>query len=283
MSGRRLLLPKEWRDINIAIRRKLADEDYPRLLEKDRIPRMLDDLFSEYFVMMPKLNDVLLKVQSIKTLDDHNAAIAIGHLEEELQQFLDDTDQLLNCPNAVEILQPAHLSAPRRPRRHEVCCPHFPFNPHRLQYPPAGGFRIVTYGIEWYICSVLHPAIRAKYNGNKFTKLKIRDATYYSREICQTFAAMEDDLSDDPDAIIPFFQVVMMSTMTCDLELRVWLWCRLRHFEQSGHQIFNAMKRHLAVLWNIPEEFVNSSPSHMARDLTCDNIVAAMKVLGLDE
>ena len=288
MAGRKFLLPKTWRRVDVEIRQKLADQEYPRLLEKDRKPRILDDLYPQFWAMSSTLNEIYCKIHSLNKLDHDEAAEAAARLEEELQQHLDNIDNFLNSRYVLEILEPeTDDTSPPRSYKHETCCLIPPFIPHRLQYPPAGVFRMCMYATKWYIYSVLYTVIRNIRNPNEPTGLRGRDATFCSNEICKTIAGIEDDIGEDPDGAIPLFTFLMLSARTCDVEYRKWIWYKLNHFEELGYFIFDAMKKYLAKLWNLPEiitiAFSNSPPSYVDRDLRCENMLAAVDTLDLDD
>jgi hypothetical protein len=231
-------------------------------------------------VLFPKLTEILCEIQTLNTFDDHQAAKAAAHLENELQKTVDEIHRLLSFPEVVEILQPAPLSITEPSFNHKSCCPPPPFIPHRLQYPPAGAFRMAIYAMQCYLRSVLYPAIRAKRDPNKTTRLRGADPLYYCYEICKTYAGMEDYLDNNPDAMIPLFSLLMMSMTSCDDGLRAWLWSKLHHFEQLGYPTFDSTKRYFAMLLNIPqiitEGFSRPLPDHVARDICCDDIIAAV-------
>ena len=147
---------------------------------------------------------------------------------------------------------------------------------------------MVSFATQWYIRSVFYPAIRAKRKRTESTGLTGKSATYYSDEICKAFAGIEDDLQrNDPDALIPLFSILMMAATTCSPELRGWLWYKLRHFEHLGYLTFEAIKRHLAALWNIPEivtkGFLHPPPLKIMKNLSCDDIIAAGRKVELED
>ncbi len=45
----------------------------------------------------------------------------------------------------------------------------------------------------------------------------------------------------------------LIAALTCPPSLRMWLWCKLAHFERLGQFSFEPLKQNLAVLWNTPE------------------------------
>ena len=292
LAGKKLLLPRVWREENVRIRLKLADQEYPRLPEGSlRLARILDDVFPQSLAMIPRLNDIMYEVPSLKKLDYFERTQTAARLEDELKQYLDDIDKLLNSPHVIEVLQPSLSPSSLHQYKHGSCCPRPPFTPHRMEFPPAGIFRMVTYSTVWYIRSVLSPAIRAHLADptDETTRLQGPNVSYYSHEICRTFAGIEDDLSGvDPDSLIPLYSLLMISTTTSNSETRVWLWYKLRHSERLGFVTFEAMKRHLAILWNIPEiithGFLSEPPERMhGRDLSCDDIIAATRDMKLEE
>ena len=44
-----------------------------------------------------------------------------------------------------------------------------------------------------------------------------------------------------------------MAALTCPPDLRIWIWCKLAHFEKLGQYCFDLVKENLAVLWDMPE------------------------------
>jgi hypothetical protein len=287
LTGNKLLLPRIWRNENVRIRQNLADQEYSRLSSKNRIPRILADVWSQSLTMFPNLWDILNQVPTLTKLDTEECYKVAAHLEEQLQQYIDDVQLFLSQPHVVEVLQPGDPTTPHR-SEHETCCPPTPFTPRRMHFPQAGIFLMVTFASQWYLRSVFYPAIRAKRNPTESTGLIGKDATYYSHEICKIFAGIEDDLQrDGPDALLPVFSTLITAATTCSPELRVWLWYKLRHFEELGYLTFGALKKHLATLWNVPEivtkGFTQPPPLSVMKDLSCNDIIAATREIKLDD
>ena len=245
---------------------------------------MLDDIFAELLMLIPKLGDITHVTPTLKTLDEPLRSKNAGYLVKELEQYMETIDQFLMLPHVVETLEPK-TRIPHR-SKHEECCPPAPFTPYHMQFPPAGVLRMVIFGIKWYIRTVVYPAIRNESNSLECSPLEYQESSYYSLEICKTFAGIEETL-DDSDSLIPLFSLVMMSTTTCSRELRLWLWYKLRHFEALGYLAFEPMKKYLAAMWGLRDivtiGFSRTTPSDVARRLRCEDIIAAVKEVTLED
>jgi hypothetical protein len=68
-------------------------------------------IYCHILILISKLSDILCKVQTLNTLDDHEIAKITAHLKEELQQYLDYIDELLNSPIIVDIIRLVPLSS----------------------------------------------------------------------------------------------------------------------------------------------------------------------------
>lgn len=44
-----------------------------------------------------------------------------------------------------------------------------------------------------------------------------------------------------------------MAGLTCPLEIRMWLWHKLAHFEELGYFSFEPVRRQLAFQWGMPQ------------------------------
>jgi hypothetical protein len=223
LASRKLLLPKAWREENVRIRQKLADQEYPRLLAENRKARILDDGWSQFLSMFPAINEVALQMQLLKTLSNDELAQSAARLEEDLRQCLIENEQFLASKHIMEALQPADsLSAPYQ-YKDESRSPQLPLIPYHMQFPRAGIFRMVVYTRLWYMQSVLYPAVRAQSNSLQTTSFRREEISYYSHEICKTFAGLEDDFVDDRDAIIHLFALLITPTAKCAPDIREWL------------------------------------------------------------
>ena len=49
---------------------------------------------------------------------------------------------------------------------------------------------------------------------------------------------------------------MVVAAMTCPPSLRIWVWCKLIHFENLGPFRLGPIKKNLALLWNMPEILV---------------------------
>jgi hypothetical protein len=286
LASRKLLLPKAWREENVQIRQKLADQEYPRLSAENRKARILDDAWPQFWSIFPAINEVALEMQSLKTLSNDKRAQSAARLEEDLRQCFTKIEQFLASRHIMEVLQPVDSPSVSYRSKHEFCCPQLPLTPYHMQFPPAGIFRMVVYTNIWYIQSVLYPVVRAQFDSFRTTPFE-KEISYYSHEICKTFAGLEEDFGDDPDAMIHLFPLLIVSTTNCAPKFREWLWFKLRHIERLGYLTFKSTIRHFAKLWNIPDivtkGFSCSPPFQAARDISCEDIIAAAEEFKLED
>ena len=103
---------------------------------------------------------------------------------------------------------------------------------------------------------------------------------------CRTFAGIEYSYHDNPDALFPSFAVMSLTTaLSCPPSLRMWMWCKLAHFEMLGQFSFEALKQNLAVLWDAPEILTHGfsplsySPQDKTR-ISCSDDVDITAILG---
>src|SRR5208282_789403 len=137
----KMLLPIEWRQENVRIRQKLAIEEYSFLAQKDRKPRLLEDLWAQLLSLIPHLVDILAIIPQLKTMKRRRRIEMAVYLQSEFQQFYRDLADFINSPPVMEILQ----SLPyldMTASKHVDCCPPPPFIPHFFQYPPADIFHL---------------------------------------------------------------------------------------------------------------------------------------------
>jgi hypothetical protein len=253
LAAYEFLLPAHWREENVRIRQNLAQVEYPRLSETERIPRILDDIWAEFLSLMPTVSNVLSRVPELKKMEGQARFNAASELDAELYEFEQSLELFLNSPHVLEALSPAASSSHAHGWRHVDCCPHLPFTPHLMQHPGAGIFRIRVLAFKCYIWAVLYPPIQDVL-GASATEIIFEPADTCSFEVCKTFAGLEDSpLGDNPDNFLTVFASLVLATTTCPLESRLWLWHKFLHFEKLGHLTFDPMKRKLASLWNMPE------------------------------
>jgi hypothetical protein len=216
----KLLLPKDWRHENIRIRQKLADQEYPRLSGDNRKARILDDTLPQFSALVPTMNEILIQIKSLNTRSNDERAQYAARLEEDVRQCLTEFELLLVSKDVMEALEPVHSSSVPYRNRHENCCPAPPLTLYHMQFPPAGIVRMVIYTTLWYIQSVLYPAVRAQFDSPRTTTpFGRKDVSYYSSEICKTFAGLEEDFGDNPEAMIHLFPLLIVSTTNCSPEI----------------------------------------------------------------
>lgn len=71
----------------------------------------------------------------------------------------------------------------------------------------------------------------------------------------------------------------LIAALTCPPNLRMWMWCKLAHFENLGQFSFEPLKMSLAVLWDMPDILThgfspvsNNSPEHEGRISSGDDV-----------
>ena len=288
LGAYKLLLPDEWREENVRVRQTLAEIDYPLLSHRDRIPRLLDDVWAQFLALIPKVSNVLYQIPNMKKMERQERILTALQLDVELQEYVAETQQFLNLPHVVEALQPGSPT-PLYGLRHAKCCPPLPFVPHVMQYPPAGLFRIMMYGFKSYVQAVLYPPIQETL-GDQAKQLGFEPADICSIEVCKTFAGLEDSyLGENPETFLPAFAPFVLSTATCPPGLRLWLWHKLLHFEKIGHLTFDPVTSNLAKLWDMPEIIMERKPPEedsspqIFRRLSGDDIEATIKEVNLEE
>jgi len=262
LSAYKAVLPAEWRKANIRIRQQLAHEDYPQLAPSDRKPRLLDDLWPQYSAILLELADVVATLPELKKLDGQKRVKTAALVEAKMRQFTKDFKGFVKSPHVVEITQSISPHDILSLSKHTTCCPSPPFTPIICHFPPAATFLLSLHISECYIRSAVYPALR-HYIREPIMEFEGDDASHYSVEICRTYAGMEYSFEDTNDVCFPCFPGMSLAAMTCPPNLRMWIWCKLSHFEEIGQICFNPVKHHLAALWNMPEIVTDGfSPLH---------------------
>ena len=173
------------------------------------------------------------------------------YLQSEFQQFYREFGDFLNSSPVMEILQPLP-SLDMTISKHVNCCPPPPFIPHFFQYPPAGIFHILIQCLKAWMRFSLYPSLRAELEFEP-TVADLQDATFYSFELCRTFAGIERQFDHNNAVIFPCFVPMVMAALSCSPNVRPWMFAKLRHFEEHGQICHDSIKKSLAFLWNMPE------------------------------
>jgi hypothetical protein len=284
LGAYKLILSSEWREENVRIRRELAEKEYSHLSEAERKPRFLDDVWSEYLALVPRLANIVCQVPFLKTYDPHERLTAATELEKELRDFDEVIRQFFQSTRVVELLEPTEPPA-SAPESHLDCCPPPPFVPFATKYPQACVLRIVSFSVEVYIRTVLWPPLREAQN---LSGVPFDDkAGYYATEVCRTFAGYEHQLDDNPDGLIPLMTAMVLATTQCPPKYRVWLWYKLKHFEKMGHLAFDPVLRNVATLWNMPHLSMDESAATPVEDpetgAECEELTSTIGKVRLDE
>jgi hypothetical protein len=247
----RRLLPSEWRQENVRTRQKLAIREYAFLAQKDRKPRLLEDLWAQLWGLIPRLLDVLATIPQLKTMKRRQRTDMAVHLQSEFQQFYRDFAHFINSSPVMEILQPLP-SLSMTTSKHVNCCPPPPFIPHFFQYPHAGLFHLLIQCLKAWMRFSLYPSLCAEL-GFEPTVAGLQDTTFYSFEVCRTFAGIERQFDHNNAVIFPCFVPMLQAALSCSPNVRPWMLAKLRHFEEHGQICPDFIKKSLALFWNMPE------------------------------
>jgi len=249
-------LPSEWRQANLRIRRKLAEQDYPRLSKEQRSARLLDDLWAELWALGPCLADVFSKIPRLKTLQDLNRRLLLSQLGSQLIQFQDQMDEFEQSPLVLEILELADTTSNLSPdSSHSECCPPFPTESagpiHKFRFPSAGNFKMHLLCFRLYSSTLLLTPLREA--GLPTTGFNLDTEVFDAAEMCRTYAGIEASFGDNMDLMLPSLYALVMAGFSCPRYLRRWLWCKLAHLEPLGRNYIEPIKESLSVVWGRPE------------------------------
>ena len=125
---------------------------------------------------------------------------------------------------------------------HITCCPPLPFIPYVLQFPPAGYLRLYLLSLQNYLHVLVEPVLRPE-STDKDSSL--------AYEMCRTFAGIE--IAFDRDALLPCFSSLALAGLSCPINVRMWFWYKLAHFEELGQFTIEPIKKVLSVLWEMPD------------------------------
>jgi hypothetical protein len=245
-------LPRIWLDETIRIRQALAHDEYPRLSPKERLPRLLDDLWAQLRALLPQTSDVQLAVLQLRTLEGQERVSRAFRLEEALGHVIADIKGFLVSRHVVEVFTPALNTL--YSSTSSTCCPSPPFSPYICELPAAGYLRVVLHGLLAYLLGVLHPFLLAELGIVPQKSDVIEpDSEFHATELCRSFAGIEHALGLIQGSLYPCFSGMVAGALTCPPNLREWLWCKLLHFERLGRFNLEPIKRNPAITWNMPE------------------------------
>ena len=245
-------LPRTWRDESIRIRQALAHDEYPRLSPKERLPRLLDDLWAQLRALLPQVSDVQAAIVRLRSLEGQERIDLASRLEKALSQVITDLTGFLASRHVLEVFTPAPTVL--YPMTHATCCPSPPFSPHICELPAAGYLRVVFHGLLAYLRGVLHPFLLAELGTiPKNFGVMGPDGEFHATELCRSFAGIEQALGFIQGSLYPCFPGMVSAALTCPPTLREWVWCKLLHFTSAGQFKLEPIKTNLAITWNMPE------------------------------
>ena len=244
-------LPLSWRIANVQARLELAHREYPRLPSNIRIPRLLDDLWPQFWLLDARLIEIQKLMLQLKALDQPALILEIAiQLEEQLTGFTEEITAFSRSKYVLEVFTSSGRAISAF-SNHAHCCPPFPYLHFVTDCPQAGFLRYVIYGVLAYVHDLLRPFVHSILNtpSPPYNQRPIP----YVIELCRTFAGLEASFLSNPDFLFPCFPGIVSAAMTVPPELRLWLWCKLRHLEKRGKFKFDGVKKTIAELWEMSE------------------------------
>jgi len=251
LGAYQIILPPAWRDENARVRETTRRQEAAGRLDKDRAPILLDYLFPKFYSILPKMGDLLSMIQSLKTMRQDERQETGLRLALQLREFDQNLDEFLHLADVLEVLKPSSSPPVEITLTHISCCPPPIFTPSYFVYPPAAMLRMVVLGVKCYIRAILLPPIIHEIRHNV---LGLGSGEEFSLEICRSFAGLEEvSNNENYESFLPLSGSMILATACCPPAVRIWLWCKLVHFEELGHLTFDPMRQSLATLWDMPE------------------------------
>lgn len=285
LAAYRLILPIEWRQENVRVRQALAREEYPRLAPSYRKSRLLEDIWAQLSGLTPYLMDIFATIPRLKTMKDRQRKEIASHLQSKFEQFYRHFTGFISSPLVTEILRTLP-SLSITTSKHVNCCPLPSFVPHYFQYPPAGIFYLVVQCLQTWIRFCLYPLLKSELESEQeVIGSDDQDMTFYSLELCRTFAGIEHQFDHNTAAIFPCFAPIILAAVSCPTNVRPWILSKLRHFEEQGQFCNDSIKTSLSVLWNMPEIVIDerlkaSLPNNYSGTRVIGEVVEIIEGLG---
>jgi hypothetical protein len=262
-----------------------------QLSEDERRAELLDDQWAKLFTVIPNLADIVASIPQLISIEGSQYSEAATRLQSQLESFRKEFLRFTHSAHALEVLQVAEHPA-QETFYHSTCCPPLPFTPHHFQYPPAAHLQLVFLCIQIYIQTVVYPVLRPKVepdSKNKDTEDENAEQSAY--ELCRTFAGLEHVFGENQDELLPCFSMLVTAGFCCPPEKRIWLWCKLAHFEKLCSSALDPIKKTISVYWNMPNLVVEgfnawkSNPPDRLPNLSADDVERASRVAkaNLDE
>jgi hypothetical protein len=243
------LLPEGWRQGNLLGRRKLMEQNL-FLSQEDYISQLLDVSWAELWCLTPRLLEILATIAQLKLMKHPRTETAV-RLQSEFQRFYGNFAKYITSSPVMEVLRPLPPFS-MITSKHRDCCLPPPFSPHFFQDPHAGFLHLLIQYLKIRMRFLLYLLLNAELEF-ELEVADLQDATFYSFELCRTFAGIECQFDRNNAIIFPCFAPMVMAALNCSPKLRPWVFAKLRHFEEQGQICADVVKESLARLWEMPE------------------------------
>lgn len=235
-----MMLPIEWREQGIQVRRVLAQAKDQQSSKIDR----LDDLHAQFHMFTQPLKDLLLQMSLLYSMNETEVPTVIVYIENDMREFENNLCEFIKSSQVQKLM--LMEDAPQFQDRH-IICPQLPFPDYQFQFPEIGFLLIEYFSYKCLAHFNLYTALRSIEH--------YRLAIYYSIKISKTFSGLDNSLGGNPDRMLPCLTTLYMASLLVpNWEWwQSWMSCKLGRLERSGYKLEKKYKERLAIKWNMQD------------------------------
>jgi len=242
-------LPKIWRQENHGYYERLAPNQESFSILEPQV--QLEKLWAEYNTILGKYLDLHASLARLPTIPQPEKSSYAKSLLKRWKTLYTRFDNFRTFFERLEIFQPDRDRA-LLPSVHPDCCPPAPFVPYFAKYPPAGILRQVVLGVQIHFRLIMFAPLRPY--DVRMENSRVDETGWLAYELCRTFAGLEESLAYNSDELIPTYAALTMAGFGCRrMDIRLWLWRKLAHYEELSVLGYHPMKERLAVFWGMPQ------------------------------
>jgi hypothetical protein len=236
----------------------------------------LEKLWAQYYPMLLDYLDIHASSANFPSISESEKPSQVNSLLNQWREIYAKFDNFRISIERLDIFQPdrnrAHIQAYSSTGRLPP-----PFVPYCPKYPPAGLLRHIILGVQIHSRLIMYAPLR-RYD--EHVEEKSYDETgWLAYEICRTFAGLEAAAAHNTDELIPAFPALTMACFGCRrMDIRLWLWRKLAHYEELMQMGYQPIRNRLAIFWGMPElltlrfEAWQTNPPEQARIVQSEDI-----------